>query len=206
MRVIAGEARHRLLKTPEGLNTRPMLDRIKQAVFDALGSHFGTPGLLPPLQVLDVFCGGGTLGIEALSRGAAFATFVESGREPLGCLQQNLATLRFESRARLCRGSADQVALGAAPAGFELVFLDPPFPLSAASGPNSVMWRLLGRLGQPGVLASDAVCIWRYELGHAPAAGILREWATLDQRTYGRSVVQWVRPAGRAARGGAAGD
>src|SRR5262249_27025294 len=78
MRIIAGRHQHRKLVTPRGLDTRPMLDRVKQALFDALGSRYSQPGRLAPLNVLDVYCGGGTLGIESLSRGAAWCTFVEN--------------------------------------------------------------------------------------------------------------------------------
>src|SRR5919109_1817758 len=91
MRVIAGTAKGRRLKSPVS-GTRPMTDRMKESLFSALGDVGG-------LKVLDLYAGSGSLGLEALSRGAAAALFVESGREAILKLEENIATTGFGGRA-----------------------------------------------------------------------------------------------------------
>lgn len=193
MRIIAGRHNRRKIAAPAGLTTRPILDRVKQALFDALGSRFGTLAALPPIQVLDLFCGGGTLGIEALSRGAAGCVFVDHGAEAIRCLQQNLASTGLADRASVRRGSPLQVDI-AAPSGkpHELVFLDPPFPMSTGFRAGSELHRMLTRLGNDAALADRALCIWRYDSAfHAPDLPTPR-WRTIARRAYGRNTLSWL--------------
>jgi 16S rRNA (guanine966-N2)-methyltransferase len=107
MRVVAGQFRGRRLQAPPGETTRPILDRAKVALFDWLGAQLSQPGDLPPIHVLDMFCGAGSLGIEALSRGVASCTFVEKDKEALQSLRMNLAQLgisgAIENHRGLCR-------------------------------------------------------------------------------------------------------
>ena len=95
MRVIAGTARRLPLKTPKGKETRPTTDRIKETLFNMLAP------LVPGSRFLDLFAGSGQIGIEALSRGADYAVFVEQGREAAECIRENLAFTRLEPKARL---------------------------------------------------------------------------------------------------------
>ena len=95
MRVIAGKARRILLKTVEGLDTRPTTDRIKETLFNILQLD------LPGARVLDLFSGSGALGIEALSRGAAYGVFVENSPRALQCIRENLSATRLENQARV---------------------------------------------------------------------------------------------------------
>ncbi|MGH7151836.1 MAG: RsmD family RNA methyltransferase, partial [Planctomycetota bacterium] len=99
MRIIAGEHRGARLLSPEGRTTRPMLDRVRTALFDRLGPLAGA-------RVLDLFAGTGCLGFEALSRGAESCRFVESDPRALAALRANVEKLRMEERARLVRGDA----------------------------------------------------------------------------------------------------
>lgn len=122
MRVIAGHLGGRRLVAPRGLATRPTTDRVREALFSALASVAGA-------RVLDLYAGTGALGIEAISRGAASAVFVESARPAIAALRSNLATLGIEP---ICRVIAEPVAravpkLKADPAPFDLVFADPPY-------------------------------------------------------------------------------
>lgn len=121
MRVIAGTARSLPLKTPEGLDTRPTTDRIKETLFNMLQPD------LPDSIFLDLFSGSGQMGIEALSRGARRAYFVENGAKPFACIQQNVKFTRFEERAVMLR----QDVLGALAAVHEkevdIIFMDPPY-------------------------------------------------------------------------------
>ena len=127
MRVIAGELGGRRLSAPRGLRTRPTSDRVREALFMALEPLAG-------LHVVDLFAGSGALGIEALSRGAAFADFVDSHREARRSLEQNLNALGLVERARvwplaLPRGLA---RIAAALSAADLVLLDPPYGDEAA--------------------------------------------------------------------------
>lgn len=124
MRVIGGADRGRRLRSPRGLRTRPTADRVREALFDILGPA------VDGMRVLDLFAGTGAVGIEALSRGAARAVFVERDRDALRALRANLAALRLSrERARVIAGDALAVlpVLVASEAPFDLIFLDPPY-------------------------------------------------------------------------------
>jgi 16S rRNA (guanine966-N2)-methyltransferase len=119
MRVIAGHLGGRRLTAPHGMATRPTSDRVREALFSALGDVRG-------LRVLDLYAGTGALGIEALSRGAAHATFVESARPALTALKENLAMLDLAGSARVVSQPVARAA-GTLPGPFDLIFADPPY-------------------------------------------------------------------------------
>lgn len=193
MRVIAGNQKRRGLRTPRGADTRPILDRVKQALFDALGSWYGTPARLPPLRVLDIYCGGGTLGIEALSRGAASCVFVERGRQALACLRSNLAALSLTDVSTVCAGAAQSAPIPVPRDGsFDLIFLDPPFVLSAEFAPQSPLGRVMARLGDDVPVSAGALCIWRYDAAYHPPQTPVAGWRSVDRRVYGRSELNWL--------------
>jgi 16S rRNA (guanine966-N2)-methyltransferase len=123
--VIAGDARGRKLSAPHGLATRPTLARVRESMFSRLSVRLDFQGL----RVLDLFAGTGSLGIEALSRGAAHVTFVESARPALSALSRNLNALGFAAQARVLRTDVMRAleALGAAGERFDLVLTDPPY-------------------------------------------------------------------------------
>jgi 16S rRNA (guanine966-N2)-methyltransferase len=124
MRIIAGEFRSRKLLAPPGLGTRPMPDRVRESIFGMLGTR------VRDAQVVDLFAGSGGMGLEALSRGAAGALFVEKDRRAGDFLQRNIDALRCQDRARLIIGDALGAALPArCPSPIDLVFVDPPYPL-----------------------------------------------------------------------------
>jgi 16S rRNA (guanine966-N2)-methyltransferase len=130
MRVIAGEHGGRRLKAPAGRHTRPTSDRVREAVFAMLGELGGA-------RVLDVFAGSGALGIEALSRGASRAVFVERDAPAARALSENLRTLAIPAAAAELRRSEAAAALRAARAAgeaYDLVFIDPPYSQSARWG------------------------------------------------------------------------
>ena len=125
MRIVAGAWRGRPLVAPPGGTTRPTADRVRQALFDMLlHAPWGGRGIVEGARVLDVFAGTGAFGLEALSRGAAHATFVEQDPAALAALRANIATCRAQDRCEVL--AVDALALPAGePAG--LVFLDPPY-------------------------------------------------------------------------------
>ncbi|PTL55420.1 16S rRNA (guanine(966)-N(2))-methyltransferase RsmD [Paraconexibacter algicola] len=130
MRVVAGIYGGRRLHAPRGDGTRPTSDRVREAVFSALGPLDGA-------VVLDLFAGTGALGIEALSRGAARALFVEQDRRALAVLRRNLADLSVPAPAAQVRGGDARAALRTARERgdhYSLVFLDPPYRLAPALG------------------------------------------------------------------------
>jgi 16S rRNA (guanine(966)-N(2))-methyltransferase RsmD len=126
-----------------------MPDRVKEAAFDMLGSHYGCPGALPALLVADVFAGSGSMGLEALSRGAASCCFFERRREVLEVLRRNLDDLGVGEAASIVTQNAWTQAVSD-PAGrpFDLVFLDPPYRDSADTSESGLVRRYLKRLGE----------------------------------------------------------
>ncbi|MHB8631918.1 MAG: 16S rRNA (guanine(966)-N(2))-methyltransferase RsmD [Candidatus Limnocylindria bacterium] len=126
MRVIAGEAKGRRLVVPGGGGTRAATDRIREALFGILEP------VLADTEVLDLFAGAGTLGIEALSRGASRATFVEQAPKAIVALRKNLETAGFTDRAAVVR--ADALAYLAGPVRADIAFCDPPFAAVAVHG------------------------------------------------------------------------
>lgn len=123
MRVIAGKARRILLKTVDGLDTRPTTDRIKETLFNILQPD------LPGARVLDLFSGSGGLGIEALSRGARYGVFVEKAPAALQCIRENLSATHLEDKAKVL--GMDALSALSRMEGteeiFDLVIMDPPY-------------------------------------------------------------------------------
>lgn len=127
MRIIAGKWRGRLIEAPPGLATRPTADRVRETLFSMLTSRLGS---FEDLTVADLFAGSGALGFEALSRGAAAVTFVESEPQAAATLKRNAAKLGAGEQVRVLGGSA--LALPPSPP-FELVFADPPYEPGSGS-------------------------------------------------------------------------
>lgn len=192
MRVIAGMYRGRPLLSPPTDSTRPILDRVKVSLFDWLGSMLAQPGSLPPIAVLDLFCGSGSLGIEALSRGATYCAFVEKDRPTARCLQQNIDALGIPgAQVRVLTESADlvQTAPPAPADAFDLIFLDPPYVLSEDLRPESTMSRILARLGAQIPVSQDAIALWRTdEHVHLPPV-LPHGWHSSERRVWGSMAI-----------------
>lgn len=191
MRIIAGELRGRRLVAPEGRGTRPMLDRVREAVFGRLHAR------LPGARVLDLFAGSGSLGLEALSRGAASARLVERGPRALAALKRNVAELGLEERARVVRGDAlaprtwwDADA-DAAAEPYDLVLLDPPYALLGEARPRvlEAARRLVAEALAPGGLL--VLHVPRGRLGPDD----LDVEAALEERDYGTSAILYAERA-----------
>lgn len=129
VRIIAGEYRSRKLWTPEGLSTRPMPDRVRESIFGMLGLR------VKNAAVVDLFAGSGSIGLEALSRGAASCLLVDRDKLAAGAIERNIETLRCADRAHLVTGDALGMSiLARCPRPIDLVFLDPPYPLVEDAG------------------------------------------------------------------------
>jgi 16S rRNA (guanine966-N2)-methyltransferase len=126
MRIIAGEFRGRRLRPPPDRRVRPTTDRVREAWFSIVRDA------VPGARVLDLFAGSGALGIEALSRGAVHATFVEFGAASLAVLRQNLADLDLEERATVRRADALRYVAKLEDGAFDLAFADPPYTTGQA--------------------------------------------------------------------------
>lgn len=126
MRVVSGIARGRKIAAPPGTGTRPTSDRVREAVFNALGSL----GALDGARVLDLFAGSGALGIEAISRGAAHATFVDSDLAAVRAIEANLEATGLGGHATVVAATADAF-LARADHSFDLVLADPPYAFDA---------------------------------------------------------------------------
>ena len=120
MRVVSGTARGITLKTPEGMQTRPTADRVKEAMFSII--HFDIPGA----KVLDLFGGTGQLGIEALSRGASGATFVDHSEAACRLIRENLRRTKFEAAGKVIRGDYLEY-LSHCREQYDIILLDPPY-------------------------------------------------------------------------------
>ncbi len=120
MRVISGRARGVSLKTPSGMQTRPTADRVKEALFSIL--QFELPGKL----VLDLFGGTGQLGVEALSRGASYAVFVDASEDACCLIRENLKRTKFSDEAKVIRSDYLNY-LKSTSDKFDIIFLDPPY-------------------------------------------------------------------------------
>jgi len=123
MRVIAGKARRLQLKTPEGYDTRPTTDKIKETLFNILNPY------LADADFLDLFAGSGAIGIEALSRGAKYAAFVENNKAALSCIRTNLKTTKLEEQAQIFALDALSAIRTLEISGkvFDVIFMDPPY-------------------------------------------------------------------------------
>ncbi|MCL4534417.1 MAG: 16S rRNA (guanine(966)-N(2))-methyltransferase RsmD [Bacteroidetes bacterium] len=178
MRVVAGEAKGRRLKAVPGEGTRPILDRVKVALFDTLGAR------LIDCRFLDLFAGTGGVGIEALSRGAAHATFVESNPRALRVLRENLEHTGLARRATVVPTDVFRFLNAPSAAGdgqYDVVFLAPPQYQGLAV-------KTMERLDRWPLLAEDALAVVQQDPKEPLPAG-LANLALVDQRRYGNTIL-----------------
>jgi 16S rRNA (guanine966-N2)-methyltransferase len=175
VRVVAGRLRGRRITAARGRATRPTSDRVREALFSILGPVEGA-------AVLDLFAGSGALGIEALSRGAAAADFVETDARAMAAMEANLAALRLEG-ARVHRRDALAYLRGA-PGPYDLIFADPPYSCAP---------RLAGPLSRalPAALSEDALIVIESDKRHPLAL----ELPLVLERVYGDTRIALHRGA-----------
>lgn len=145
LRVISGSARGKKLISLEGLDVRPTLDRVKESVFNMIAFDIGDA------SVLDLFCGSGALGIEALSRGAKRAVFVDKNADALSVTKQNLTATRLDDNAKLVQ-SDSIVYLQNTPDVFDIILIDPPYQAQLYE-------RVLQEIAERKLLAPDGIIV-----------------------------------------------
>jgi 16S rRNA (guanine966-N2)-methyltransferase len=181
MRIVAGAWRGRALAAPSGTATRPTADRVRQALFDMLlHAPWGGRDAVEDAQVLDAFAGTGAFGLEALSRGAACATFIEQDRAALTALRANIAACRAQQRCTVL--AIDVLALPPNTAA-GLIFLDPPYG-------HDLVRRALNRLRAVGWLARGALMVAETGRDEPPPSAFL-----LAERVHGAARISvWREP------------
>lgn len=188
MRVISGKFRGRALVAPPGDRTRPMTDRVKETLFNILGSRHGTPGTLPDVAVLDIFAGSGGLGIEALSRGARSCLFIERDRAAIRAIKENLKIPGLSELGTLSTENAWTMRYPPAPTDngtYGLVFVDPPYRDVADT---LRVLDLLDRLAQR-ITPTTGVIVFRHSAGISFPEQQLQALTCDDDRTFGRMRV-----------------
>jgi 16S rRNA (guanine966-N2)-methyltransferase len=180
VRIVGGSLSGRVLRAPTGSATRPTSEKVREALFNILANRVGT---LEGVHVLDLFCGSGALGIEALSRGAAQATFVDSGKLALAATKQNLADLGVADRALVVNGDAVAQAGKLVPAApWTLVFVDPPYKSDLAT--RSVLALPVANLVPGGAIVIE------HDRHNAPPDA-LGSLLRTDQRRYGDTLISF---------------
>lgn len=186
MRIIAG--RHRGLTLAElgagdaAAHLRPTTDRVRESLFNLLAhGPYGDP--LIDARVLDLFSGTGALGLEALSRGAGTATFIDNGPKALALLRQNIAKLRVEAETAVIPRDATRPGPNSQPP-YDMIFLDPPYARGLGE-------RALAAAAGLGWIAPDALIVWEESAPLAPPPGL----TTLDARRYGDTMITILRAA-----------
>ncbi len=179
LRIIAGSARGRRIEAPEGRDTRPTLDRVRENIFNMIQNR------VPGARVLDLFAGSGALSLEALSRGAAFAVLADRDREALRIEEKNIAALGFEDRARRMAGDWRRTiqTLRAEGERFDLIFLDPPYAMTDLREMTEELRALL---------AEDGMIVLERQAKASPA--VAEGYALIRERTWGYcgvSLYQW---------------
>ncbi len=187
MRIIAGEMRSRRLKAPEGMDTRPTADRVKEALFSILnGRVYGA-------KVLDLYAGSGALALEALSRGAESAVLADHGRAACAVIQENIDALGCQGRAALLRmkDTAALAALQKQNARFDLIFLDPPYRMDTAP--------VCAALLAAGLIAEDGMIVIEHSRETPP--DIAPPLTLRDRREYGAAGLSFYALERREQKG-----
>ncbi|HRJ65389.1 16S rRNA (guanine(966)-N(2))-methyltransferase RsmD [Brevundimonas sp. UBA2416] len=185
MRIVAGSLKGRSIVAPEGQGTRPTSDRARQAVFNVL-EHAAWAEPLDGMRIMDLYAGSGALGFESISRGAAFALFVETDDEARGAIRENADAYGVMGRTRVHRRSATD--LGPRPGSdgeaFDMAFLDPPYRKGLGE-------QTLQRLLEGNWLKAGAVVV--FERGSDEPEIDTPGYERLDARDYGAARVLFLR-------------
>ena len=174
MRVIAGTAKRTALAAPKGQDTRPTADRVKESLFNIIAQH------IAGARFLDLFCGSGAVGIEALSRGASEAVFVDASKNAVSITQSNLAKVRLPGTVLHMSALDAIIKLEREGRAFDIIFLDPPYGLDLLN-------QALDALSRSGIVSHDTFIIAESARGEQVAAPLDIQ----DIRTYGSTQLMF---------------
>ena len=184
MRIVGGDLRGRALATPRTHTIRPTTDRTREAVFNVLAHRF--PDALEGRRVLDLFAGTGALGLEALSRGASSAVFIEEGAEGRGLIRENVEAFGLQGRTKIFRRDATSLGPIGTLQPFSLLFADPPY--NKQLGEAALLSAVKG-----GWLEPHALCV--VEESAAAPFDLPQGFVTEDERSYSETVIRFIRRA-----------
>ncbi len=184
MRIVGGEFRGRPLATPRTQSIRPTSDRTREALFNVIAHGFESA--LRESRVLDLFAGTGALGLEALSRGATFAMFVEDSAEGRGLIRDNVESFGLTGRTKIFRRDATALGPAGAVRPFGLLFADPPYGKGLGE-------RALASARDGGWLLPGALCV--IEESADAEIGPIDGFRLVDQRGYGDTVIRFLQAA-----------
>jgi len=187
MRIVGGRLRGRALAGPGSDRVRPTSDRLRETIFNVLAHAYGDP--VAGARVLDLFAGTGAMGLEALSRGAAFALFVDDSAEARGLIRQNIEALGLGGETRLFRRDATRMGRAEPNAPFSLAFCDPPYGKDLAP-------RALTSCAAGGWLAPGALVV--VEEAQGAEVALPEGFAEVERRDYGETKVVFGRYEGQS--------
>lgn len=196
MRIIAGTARGRKLSSPPGERTRPLLDRVREALFSILGAR------IEGARVLDLYAGTGSIGLEALSRGAVSCVFVERDRDALECLRENVSALGFLERSRIVRGRVEEQLLRPPEECYDAIFFDPPYAELRSPARRAVTLELARQLYAER-LAAEGLLVFHYPRDLLDANELLR-LGPCERRAWGTTEIALFDRAEPDSSGGSA--
>ena len=182
MRIVGGRLRGRLLAAPTSQAIRPTADRLRESLFNILVHAYDDP--VTDARVLDLFAGTGALGLEALSRGAAFALFIDEGAQARALLRENVATLGLGGVSRIFRRDATRLGAAHPIEAFSLAFLDPPYGRGLAE-------EALASARAGGWLAPGALAV--VEEAAKPGFNVPEGFDELERRSYDDSALILLR-------------
>lgn len=183
LRIVAGEFGGRLIACPSSV-ARPTTDRVREAVFSSITSILGS---LEGAVVCDAFAGSGALGLEALSRGAAFVQLFDADKDALACVKDNVAALKAGSAVRVARRDVLAAGIGGGSGPYDLVLLDPPY-----ATPAQAVGELLAQAASAGELAEGCLIVYE-RASDGPELPESTGFELIRQKRYGKTAVDILR-------------
>jgi len=180
MRVITGSAKGRHLKMPGGGKTRPAMDKVKGSTFNMIAEF------VPDSRILDLFAGSGNLGIEALSRGASYAAFVDASRECTGTIRENLELTRLKDRGEVFTTDCLKFLQKHELEHFDVVFIDPPYL-------KGLLEPILKYIPECPMFSPDTLFIIERQKKDVLGLEAMPEYRLLDERIFGDTVITFFR-------------
>ncbi|WP_068471307.1 16S rRNA (guanine(966)-N(2))-methyltransferase RsmD [Candidatus Protochlamydia phocaeensis] len=194
MHIIAGLYRNQRLSVPKGAETRPTASRLRESLFNIC------QGFIEGARFLDLFAGSGAIGLEALSRGAAAVTFIDSSKEAIRCLKQNVAHLHVDSQCQIMQGQVFSLLEWLERHGkqFDIIFADPPYKTADPLERESQIWyseKIIRWIDESPLLAPHGVLFVEEDARYQPNLLDLKKLQLKDNRRMGHTALQryeWV--------------